>query len=237
MPILYRPKSQRTLLNILVILASLGSLVALGYVFFRPLPAPLGPPVIISRAQWGAIAADPRLQNPEDHEVFNTVVIHHSAMPPDEGPREIQQVHMQGRNFQDIGYHFLIDREGRIYEGRSLAVHGAHVREHNAGTLGIVLLGNYEEIEPTAGQLQRLRWLISALRARHPLTHLAGHRDFLPGKTLCPGKNLAPLLPKLAAELGLQFGIGGYLGPEPTSASPPPLTRSTAVSQTATPGR
>lgn len=213
-------KSRRTSLSLLVVLA-IGGLWTLDYFFFRPRPTPLGPPTIITRTEWGAVAPDLRLQNPKDREVFKTVVIHHSAMPPDEGPREIQQVHMQGRNFLDVGYHFLIDREGRIYEGRSLAVHGAHVREHNAGTLGIVLLGNYEEIEPTIDQLQRLRWLIGALMANHPLTHLAGHSDFLPGKTLCPGKNLAPLLPKLAAELGLQFGAGGYVGPEPTPDSPP----------------
>jgi hypothetical protein len=156
-------------------------------------------------------------------------------MPIDEGPREIQQVHMQGRNFQDIGYHFLIGREGRVYEGRSLAVHGAHVKEHNAGTLGIALLGNYEELEPTAEQIQRLRWLISTLMANHPLTHLAGHRDFLPGKTVCPGKNLAALLPKLAAELGLRFGTDGYVGPEPTPGILPPPVSSAADPEPVTP--
>lgn len=226
---------RRILLNLLAVLAAIGGLWALYFFFFRPPPTLLGPPVVITRAEWGAAAPDLRLQNPKDREVFNTVVIHHSAMPIDEGPREIQQVHMQGRNFQDIGYHFLIGREGRVYEGRSLAVHGAHVKEHNAGTLGIALLGNYEELEPTAEQIQRLRWLISTLMANHPLTHLAGHRDFLPGKTVCPGKNLAALLPKLAAELGLRFGTDGHVGPEPTPGILPPPVSSAADPEPVTP--
>ncbi|MBL8251442.1 MAG: N-acetylmuramoyl-L-alanine amidase [Candidatus Competibacter sp.] len=180
----------------------------------------MGPPAIIPRSEWGAEPPDARLQNEAGREIFNTVVIHHSAMRFDEGPRAIQDAHMRQRGFLDIGYHFVIDGWGRIYEGRSLAVHGAHVREHNAGTLGIVLTGNYEESEPGAAPLARLKWLIRALMRQYPITHLAGHQDFLPGQTLCPGKNLEPLLPKLAAELGLQFGAGGYVGPEPAPALP-----------------
>ena len=192
---------------------------AIGLVFFsydQFWPAPdLGPPKIISRAEWGAEQADPRLEPDQDPEVFNTVVVHHSAMLLSEGPRDIQSVHMHQRGFLDIGYHFVIDGEGRIYEGRSLATHGAHVAGHNAGTLGIALMGNYEIIEPATEQRVRLKWLIQALMRKYPLTHLAGHGAFAPGKTLCPGKNLEALLPTLAKELGLKFGVGGYVGPGP----------------------
>ena len=47
----------------------------------------------------------------------------------------------------------------------------------------------------------------------YAITHLAGHRDFQPGVTLCPGDNLEVLLPDLAAELGIAFGTEGYVGP------------------------
>ncbi|HUM92948.1 MAG TPA: peptidoglycan recognition family protein [Candidatus Competibacter sp.] len=227
----------RSSLKWLAALTTVGLLMGL-YYFFRPPLVPLGPPTVISRLEWGAQAPDPRLQSEAGPEVFNTIVIHHSAMQLYEGPRDIQYTHMHQRGFLDIGYHFVIDGWGRIYEGRSLAVHGAHVKEHNAGTLGIVLMGNYEEIVPAAEPLARLKWLIRELMQRYPITHLAGHRDFLPGQTVCPGKNLEPLLPQLAADLGLQFGAGGYSGPEPAAGptaspavSPPSLSASEASSR------
>lgn len=202
--------------------AGAGLLGALPFLYqrYRLQFSPLGPPVIIARSEWGAEEPNPILKIESGPETFNTVVVHHSAMALSEGPRDIQYVHVHRRGFLDIGYHFVIDGRGRIYEGRSLTVHGAHVSGHNAGTLGIALMGNYEESEPIPDQLDRLKWLVRNLMAKHPITHLAGHRDFLPGKTLCPGKNLEPLLPALAGELGLKFGAGGYIGPEPAATSP-----------------
>lgn len=195
------------------------SLLLLLYYQFQPAATDLGPPAIISRAEWGAELPNSSLNNEVGPEIFNTVVVHHSAMLPTEGPRDIQYVHIHQRGFLDIGYHFVIDREGRIYEGRTLARHGAHVSGHNAGTLGIVLTGNYEVLKPAPMQMARLQWLIQTLQRQYPITHLAGHRDFAPGKTLCPGQNLEPLLPALASKLGLRFGDGGYVGPEPVSAT------------------
>ncbi len=63
-------------------------------------------------------------------QVLTTVVVHHSALPLRDGPREIQRVHMTINGFADIAYHFVIDDGGRLFEGRSLHVRGAH----NAGT-------------------------------------------------------------------------------------------------------
>mgnify|MGYP000875864896 CR=1 FL=1 len=218
MPTRHHRFSRRGLLKWIAGAAAIGTLPFL-YYRYRLQVFPLGPPAVIPRSEWGAEEPDPALQNEGGHEVFNTVVVHHSAMLLSEGPRAIQYVHMHRRDFLDIGYHFVIDGQGRIYEGRSLAVHGAHVKGHNAGTLGIALMGNYEESEPIPEQLARLKWLIRDLMTKHPLTHLAGHSDFLPGKTLCPGKNLEPLLPALASELGLKFGTDGYIGPEPAPAA------------------
>lgn len=211
--------SRRGLLKWVVGSMAIGALPFL-YRRYRSSTSSLGLPTVILRSAWGAEPPDPQLQDESSSEKFNTVVVHHSAMALSEGPREIQYAHMHQRGFLDIGYHFVIDRQGLIYEGRSLAVHGAHVSGHNAGTLGIALMGNYEEIAPLPEQLDRLKWLIRDLMTQYPLTHLAGHSDFLPGKTLCPGKNLEPLLPALASELGLKFGTGGYVGPEPAPAAP-----------------
>lgn len=144
-------------------------------------------------------------------EIFNTLIIHHSALPVSDGPLEIQKLHQTNKGFADIGYHFVIDADGQIYAGRALNVRGAHTGGHNTGTLGIVLLGNFEVEVPPDKQLQSLKELTHCLTSEFGFTHLAGHRDFQPDETVCPGKNLEPQLPDLARELGLKFGTDGYI--------------------------
>jgi hypothetical protein len=149
-------------------------------------------------------------------EALHTLVVHHSARDVNDGAHEIQRLHMELNGFADIGYHFVIDAEGIIYEGRPITARGAHTGGRNTGTIGVVLLGNFEELEPTPAQLESLEELGRCLRDTYVLTHLAGHRDFQPGVTVCPGKNLAAYLPQLAEDLSLTFGTGGYVGtPEP----------------------
>ena len=189
-------------------------------------------PAMISRAEWGALEPDlgapnehglyDRLTNPEGWlaypmplaEVLRTVVVHHSALTLSDGPREIQDLHRQNKGFADIAYHYLIDYDGHPYEGRSITVRGAHVAGFNTGSVGICLLGNFEAIAPAPAQLATLKELIACLIDEYGLTYLAGHRDFNPTETQCPGKNLEPLLPGLAAELRLKFGTGGYAPPD-----------------------
>ena len=180
---------------------------------------------LVRRAEWGArepntTSSDERapynpLTNPGGWLVYDQpltaaldrVVVHHSALPVSEGPREIQDLHMDRRGFGDVGYHFLVDETGTLYEGRDLGVRGAHTAGANTGAVGVVLLGNFEEISPSDAQVASLGRLLRCLAARYPLQNLAGHRDFNPGATLCPGESLAALLPELARSVGLRFGI------------------------------
>ena len=185
---------------------------------------------ILPRAAWGAVAPDlnapgehglydPRT-NPDGWRVYdrplpgllNTVVIHHSALPVSDGPFQIQAKHMHDKGYADIAYHFVIDAGGQIYEGRSLLVRGAHTGGHNTGTVGVCLMGNFENTPPPQAQAMSAKILAQALQAHYALTHLAGHRDFQPNETVCPGKYLEPLLPGWAQASGLQFGTGGYVG-------------------------
>lgn len=184
---------------------------------------------IVSRKDWKALKPDHEtwgergfydpVTNPDGWreytqpltEVFNTIIIHHSALPLSDGPLEIQKLHQTNKGFADIGYHFVIDDSGQIYAGRALNVRGAHTGGHNTGTLGIVLLGNFEVGQPTSRQLESLKELAHCLISEFGFTHLAGHRDFQPGATVCPGHNFAPQLPALAKELGLKFGTDGYI--------------------------
>ncbi len=147
-------------------------------------------------------------------EVLNTVVVHHSALSLSDGPIKIQKLHFDQKGYADVGYHFLVDEVGRVYEGRRINVRGAHTGGYNTGTVGVVLLGNFELAAPPEQQLGAAKNLIRLMVGQYGITHLAGHRDFQPDETVCPGAYLEPLLPGLGVELGLTFGTGGYKKPE-----------------------
>lgn len=186
---------------------------------------------IVSRDAWRAVPPDIQgsvegiydaVDNPGGwyvypqplEEALNTIVVHHSALPLSDGALEIQAKHLSTQRYADIAYHFVIDAAGEIYAGRDLQVRGAHTGGHNTGTVGVVLLGNFEETIPFELQLISLKQLCRCLRNTYAgITHLAGHRDFQPEVTVCPGENLEALLPELAKELRLEFGVGGYVGP------------------------
>ena len=98
------------------------------------------------------------------------------------------------RNWADIGYHFAVDRAGRVWQLRPMKYQGAHVKNHNAGNLGIVVLGNFELQEPAQLQLttlqQFLDWLgiIYALPKSSIFPHAAlADAD---AATVCPGRTL-----------------------------------------------
>lgn len=189
---------------------------------------PLGPLTVYTRAGWGALPL--RLDNWGERGTFEpqsnpggvltypeplsnwlrTIVVHHSALPLSDGPFEIQQFHFEERGFADIAYHFVIGPDGAIYEGRPLNVRGAHVGGYNTGSIGIVLMGNFELKEPPPEQVAALEALIDYLTSSYPITHLAGHKDFNPDDTQCPGVNLYRRLPEFAARHNLELGTGGY---------------------------
>lgn len=94
------------------------------------------------------------------------------------------------RRFADIGYHFVVDYAGRVWEGRSLAYEGAHVSGENPGNIGVMLLGNFERQHPSADQLGALDRLVGVLRRHYGIKkhRVYGHRDL--GQSVCPGRHL-----------------------------------------------
>ena len=92
-------------------------------------------------------------------------------------------------------------KNGIIERGRPLDAVGAHCWHHNATSIGINLVGNFEQAEPTTVQLDSAMRLIAELSHRYKLKPGAGtvfgHRDF--NSTLCPGKNLYAKLSGLCA--------------------------------------
>ncbi len=77
----------------------------------------------------------------------------------------------------------------------------------------MVLLGHFEHANPTSLQFAALTTLLQSLRDTYNITHMAGHRDFLPTETVCPGQSLEAQLPELARAVELRLGTDGYRAP------------------------
>jgi N-acetylmuramoyl-L-alanine amidase len=130
---------------------------------------------------------------------YSRITIHHDGMPPvmlhsqsqnRERIRQIRNLHVNNNGWGDIGYHFIIDRNGQIWEGRPLKWQGAHVRNQNPGNLGVMCLGNFEIESPSHAQLETLTSYVVALATHHrvPLRRIVTHQEL--ASTLCPGRNL-----------------------------------------------
>lgn len=103
----------------------------------------------------------------------------------------IRQSHLRrGSEWLDIGYHYLIDPQGRIWQGRPVSIEGAHVAKTNPHNLGIACLGNFDEQTPTPAQLSALDSFVASQMKlyRVSLGHVYTHQELKP--TACPGRSL-----------------------------------------------
>lgn len=130
------------------------------------------------------------------------VIVHCTATRPDwrlhDGTAnkvaEIKRWHLD-RGWSDIGYHFLIDRDGTEAAGRPVARSGAHVKGRNATTIGIALFGGHGSSEKdrfedhfTPEQDAALRGLIARLHAQYGEVPVTGHNQY--AAKACPGFNV-----------------------------------------------
>jgi len=160
-------------------------------------PTGAATPQVIARRQWTTRGPIASRMNPPLRGVHR-ITIHHDGMRPVSlrGPRDvadrIAQIHSSHleRGWGDIGYHYIVDPLGQIWEGRSTRHQGAHVRGQNEHNLGILVLGNFERQSPTDAQVRALdAFAVAQLRAhRLPPSRLHTHRELAP--TLCPGRAL-----------------------------------------------
>ncbi len=118
---------------------------------------------------------------------IDLIVVHCSATPPsmDWGAQDIDYLHRRQNGWSSIGYHYVIRRNGVVEDGRALEVPGAHVRGHNARSIGVCLVGGVDFLlQPkdnfTPEQKQTLRQLLERLRLSFPTTRICGHRDLSP---------------------------------------------------------
>lgn len=128
------------------------------------------------------------------------IILHCAGTRPDwmagrplaEKVAEIRRWHIHGRGWRDIGYHWVIDRDGAVAPGRPETEIGAHVEGHNRGTIGICLLGGYGASagDPfgknfTAAQEAAVKRLVREIRGRTEIRSITGHNDH--AVKACPG--------------------------------------------------
>ena len=138
----------------------------------------------------------------------NTIVIHCSDTPEGRpvSVETIRRWHLD-RGWRDIGYHYVIDLDGNVHEGRPIGQIGAHVRGHNTGTIGICYVGgvtNDGRLAPkdtrTPAQVEALRSLVAELAETYPgIMTVKGHRDFPRVAKACPCFDAQPELQPVVA--------------------------------------
>ena len=116
---------------------------------------------------------------------INKIIVHCAATPEgrDVKTEEIKRWHTEERGWSDIGYHWVVELDGSINEGRSEDINGAHCRGHNSDSVGICYVGGSDsEGNPkdtrTEEQRDALVTLIKEILDRHPDAEVFGHRDF-----------------------------------------------------------
>lgn len=103
---------------------------------------------------------------------------------------KIRKFHTGKRQWGDIGYHYIVDRAGRVWEGRPIQYQGAHVSKNNEHNVGILVLGNFDKQKPSDAQMKSLYDTAAALTKHYRIKKslVRSHKEI--NTTACPGKNL-----------------------------------------------
>jgi flagellar hook assembly protein FlgD len=206
-----------------------------------------GAPPIITRAGWHADESI-RRGAPYYADSVHYAIVHHTAGSNSYTKaqsasivRAIELYHVQGNGWNDIGYNFLVDKYGQVFEGRyggmTRPVIGAHAEGFNTGSVGIALIGDYSSTSITpaarAALVSLIAWRLDLdhvdpassvvrISAGNPrfaagkavtLHAISGHRDVYP--TSCPGQSLYAQLPSIRAAVA-QAGLPKLYAPVTT---------------------
>lgn len=124
----------------------------------------------------------------------NKIILHHS-LTKDSGTvswQAIRKYHCIDLGWSDIGYHYGIEKVNDRYEillGRMLSIQGAHTKEANKNSIGICMVGNFDDTQVSFAQWLLCLKLVKDLLITFniPCNAVYGHNEFNPGKT-CPGR-------------------------------------------------
>lgn len=118
------------------------------------------------------------------------IIIHHTGAE-EKNARQVKQYHLS-KGWRDVGYNYIIERDGKVVPGRSLEIPGAHTRASgmNYKSIGIALIGNFQNHCPTERQFAALVDLVTWCQQKHniPTTNVLLHREVPGAHTLCPGR-------------------------------------------------
>jgi N-acetylmuramoyl-L-alanine amidase-like protein len=210
-----------------------------------------GSPLVVPRLGW---SANERIRRgpPRYAPSLRVALVHHTAGSNSYRAsqsaaivRAIEVYHVLGNGWNDIGYNFLVDKYGQVFEGRyggiDRNVVGAHAQGFNTGSAGVALLGTYTRTAASPAALRSLEALLAwkldlaHVDPRSALTYLSGgnprfgagvpvflravsaHRDT--GFTTCPGGALYRQLPAIARATAL-IGLPKLYAPKVTGRIP-----------------
>jgi hypothetical protein len=174
----------------------------------KPTPDPSSPSALLASAASPSILGRNRWQarrtksNVTPMGRIWRITVHHTAQYASRNSSQsvadqihrVQRHHMSSKGWADIGYHFLIDANGRIWEGRQLTHQGAHAGspDLNRGNIGVALIGDFTAQQPTREHRLSLLQLLGHLSNRYRITanHVYTHQEIRPGPTECPGREV-----------------------------------------------
>ncbi|MGW0819806.1 peptidoglycan recognition protein family protein [Streptomyces sp. NPDC002845] len=171
-------------------------------------PVPKDPRLkIISRSNWGA--RSPRDVAKVPNSERTGFVVHYSAANPNQTVRAIQNYHMDTKGWWDIGYNFLVDQGGRIYEGRGWDNEGAHTSGYNRTHIAVCFIGR--DGDATVAAKRAIRSLYRKTNDVVGKTLATTYHSAL-GSTACPGGDLRSWVRDGMPVDGLVDVIGGGSG-------------------------
>ncbi|WDE96404.1 N-acetylmuramoyl-L-alanine amidase [Lentisphaera profundi] len=148
---------------------------------------------VVPRSQWCQYNMKSNV-NPMGH--IKKITVHHTTAPANLAKMSdvtylniIEKTH-QKKNWASIGYHYIIGRDGTIYQGRPIKYQGAHVSGANSNNIGVSLIGDFNKKLPNSKQLASLNTMLGYLRKKYqlPATKVYGHKHL--GQSECPGRQL-----------------------------------------------
>lgn len=170
---------------------------------------------LYTRDQWGALplGSISRFTNPEFIFIHHTTGATLGRDQSDDWVRSIDRQHKFANGWAGIGYSWLFDTYGQIFEGRGWGVVGAHTLNWNTKGHGFAYLGDGDK-ELTGEAWDALRFLISESDHRYRVTQIVGHRDKF--STHCPGDVLYQHIPTLRDGVVVPPVVPGTNSPVPT---------------------
>lgn len=179
------------------------------------------PSWMVSRAGWGARSPGKlcgSAHTPRRITIHHTATANQDSLSPAARMRQMQAFHIDSLGWCDLGYHFVVGIDGRVYQGRNNEGRtGAHVANHNRDNVGVSLVGNFVSFEPREVQMEGAARALGWIHQRYGIAltrnQVKGHQEYM--ATACPGARMMARMGEL-----LQRARGNTAPPSSTPEPP-----------------